>query len=311
MVERVATPPRGTPQKSSGVPEGVTPEKSGPEHLKEQQEKNEHVKTANSPAIKESGVRGVMKEVATRSSPRLKRERQVESSEGEVEREGGPKAKKNVRERLEKVSQAGDGENIKKQKQKRKATKAIKYLGDSEEEVEVEREQAVLTESGTAGKALSLASPSKRAAASPHKQTTPEREDYLVKQSGLTFDKEKSASPVKKRKEARQGGVTTTQSSPLSKKSVSSPAKLVSKPPTKPVTPASKPVRPVSTTPSGPPKISRGNSYRNYMNRSGPKAPGSKVVPEGEENCFEGLTFVITGVLESLEREAAADIVKK
>ena len=31
----------------------------------------------------------------------------------------------------------------------------------------------------------------------------------------------------------------------------------------------------------------------------------------GAENCLEGLTFVITGVLESLERDEAADIIKK
>ena len=31
----------------------------------------------------------------------------------------------------------------------------------------------------------------------------------------------------------------------------------------------------------------------------------------GAENCLEGLTFVITGVLESLEREEASDIIKK
>ena len=31
----------------------------------------------------------------------------------------------------------------------------------------------------------------------------------------------------------------------------------------------------------------------------------------GAENCMEGLTFVITGVLESLERDEAADIIKK
>ena len=303
MVERVATPPRGTPEKSSGVPEGMTPEKSGLEDLKELRQET-CLKGSNSPLIKEkeSTVRGVMKrEISTRTSPRLKRERQAESSEGEVEGEGGPRAKKNVREHL-----TGDSENSKRPKQKMKANKTIKYLGDSEEE----REQAVLTGSGTSGKALGLASPSKKAAASPHKQMTPEREDYLVKQSGLTFDKEKSASPVKKRKEDPQCGVSTT-SSPLSKKSLSSPAKPVSKPATKPATPASKPVKPVSTTPSAPPKLSRGSSYRNYMNRSGPKALGSKVIPEGEENCFEGLTFVITGVLESLEREAAADIIKK
>ena len=31
----------------------------------------------------------------------------------------------------------------------------------------------------------------------------------------------------------------------------------------------------------------------------------------GAENCLEGLTFVITGVLESLERDDAADAIKK
>lgn len=284
MVERVATPPREMPEKSSEVSEGVTPKKSDSKEVR-------HLKGSNSPLIKEkeSTIRGVTKrEVSTRSSPRLKRERQVESSEGEVEGEGGPRAKKE------------DGKNSKRQK---KASKSIKYLGgDSDEEELVEREQAVLTAGGKSGKALGLASPSKRAAAS-RKQTTPDREDFLVKQSGLTFDKEKSASPVKKKKDGPQGGVSTTQSLPPTKP-VSSPAKPVTKPPTKPLTPA-------STTPSGPPKLSRGSSYRSYMNRSGPKAPGSKVVPEGEENCFEGLTFVITGVLESLEREEAADIVKK
>ena len=30
----------------------------------------------------------------------------------------------------------------------------------------------------------------------------------------------------------------------------------------------------------------------------------------GAENCLEGLTFVITGVLDSLEREEAAELVK-
>ena len=35
------------------------------------------------------------------------------------------------------------------------------------------------------------------------------------------------------------------------------------------------------------------------------------VYVSGAENCLDGLTFVITGVLESLEREEAADIVKK
>ena len=31
----------------------------------------------------------------------------------------------------------------------------------------------------------------------------------------------------------------------------------------------------------------------------------------GEDGCLEGLTFVITGVLESLEREQATDLIKR
>lgn len=34
------------------------------------------------------------------------------------------------------------------------------------------------------------------------------------------------------------------------------------------------------------------------------------VCAPGAENCLEGLTFVITGVLDSLEREDAAELVK-
>ena len=32
---------------------------------------------------------------------------------------------------------------------------------------------------------------------------------------------------------------------------------------------------------------------------------------QGEENCLEGLTFVITGVLESIERDEAADLIQR
>lgn len=55
----------------------------------------------------------------------------------------------------------------------------------------------------------------------------------------------------------------------------------------------------------------RKSSYRSFMQRDGPRAVGSKPIPEGEENCLEGLTFVITGVLESIERDDAVDLIQR
>jgi replication factor C subunit 1 len=42
-----------------------------------------------------------------------------------------------------------------------------------------------------------------------------------------------------------------------------------------------------------------------------PVAQGSKVVPTGADNCLAGLTFVFTGILESLSREDGQQLVKK
>lgn len=53
------------------------------------------------------------------------------------------------------------------------------------------------------------------------------------------------------------------------------------------------------------------SSYRSFMARDGPRALGSKAIPEGEENCLEGLTFVITGILESIERDDAVDLIQR
>ncbi|KAJ3037351.1 hypothetical protein HDV00_001776 [Rhizophlyctis rosea] len=54
-------------------------------------------------------------------------------------------------------------------------------------------------------------------------------------------------------------------------------------------------------------------NYRAYMERrnAGPAAPGSKEIPEGEENCLAGLAFVFTGDLSSISREDATDLVKR
>jgi replication factor C subunit 1 len=45
--------------------------------------------------------------------------------------------------------------------------------------------------------------------------------------------------------------------------------------------------------------------------RPGPQAPGSKELPIGNEDCLSGLTFVFTGVLESIDRDDAVNLVKR
>ncbi|XP_042340871.1 replication factor C subunit 1 isoform X2 [Plectropomus leopardus] len=53
------------------------------------------------------------------------------------------------------------------------------------------------------------------------------------------------------------------------------------------------------------------SAYRNYLNRDGPRALGSKEIPQGEENCLEGCVFVLTGVLESIERDDAKSLIER
>nr|XP_012147257.1 PREDICTED: replication factor C subunit 1 isoform X2 [Megachile rotundata] len=51
--------------------------------------------------------------------------------------------------------------------------------------------------------------------------------------------------------------------------------------------------------------------YQQYLQRGGARNPGSKEIPVGAEYCLAGLSFVITGVLDSLEREEAEELIKK
>ncbi|XP_064652761.1 replication factor C subunit 1-like [Lineus longissimus] len=88
-----------------------------------------------------------------------------------------------------------------------------------------------------------------------------------------------------------------------------------SSPPKAKETPKTSPGKPTSTNTS--PKATPGTSeknraaYRNYLHREGPRALGTKEIPEGAPNCLEDLTFVVTGVLESLERDEAKSLVEK
>nr|XP_011459476.1 PREDICTED: LOW QUALITY PROTEIN: replication factor C subunit 1 [Fragaria vesca subsp. vesca] len=51
--------------------------------------------------------------------------------------------------------------------------------------------------------------------------------------------------------------------------------------------------------------------FMNFGERKDPPHKGEKDVPEGDPNCLAGLTFVISGTLDSLEREEAEDLIKR
>lgn len=50
--------------------------------------------------------------------------------------------------------------------------------------------------------------------------------------------------------------------------------------------------------------------YQQFKNRAPVLNPGSKEIPKGKPDCLKGLQFVISGVLESMEREEAVDLIK-
>ncbi|XP_071854658.1 replication factor C subunit 1-like isoform X1 [Apostichopus japonicus] len=45
-----------------------------------------------------------------------------------------------------------------------------------------------------------------------------------------------------------------------------------------------------------------GPAYRSYLQREGPRCLGSRELPKGEEACLDGLSFVLTGVLEYFDK---------
>ncbi|XP_065847370.1 replication factor C subunit 1 [Euphorbia lathyris] len=51
--------------------------------------------------------------------------------------------------------------------------------------------------------------------------------------------------------------------------------------------------------------------FMNFVERKDPPHKGEKEVPEGSPDCLAGLTFVISGTLDSLEREEAEDLIKR
>ncbi|XP_061178272.1 replication factor C subunit 1-like [Saccostrea echinata] len=105
----------------------------------------------------------------------------------------------------------------------------------------------------------------------------------------------KKASPVK---------FTPKKSPPVVSETAATPrSETTSKPGAK--------ASPTKVSPDTPSLAKKGSMYRSYLNREGPQALGSKEIPEGGENCLESLTFVITGVLESMERDEAKSLIER
>ncbi len=63
-------------------------------------------------------------------------------------------------------------------------------------------------------------------------------------------------------------------------------------------------------TKSSGPESNKGKWLGGRIDRATPPQLGSKTVPRGRKGCLEGLTFVLSGVLNSLKREDAEDIIK-
>ncbi|XP_068607069.1 replication factor C subunit 1 [Brachionichthys hirsutus] len=95
--------------------------------------------------------------------------------------------------------------------------------------------------------------------------------------------------------------------------SSSSDAKVTPKTRMTPITVRTSPRKPLSqsTSPDDAPKTFNTSAYRNYLSRDGPRALGSKEIPQGAENCLEGFVFVVTGVLESMERDEAKSLIER
>ncbi|KAI7885021.1 DNA replication factor C, large subunit, partial [Lichtheimia hyalospora FSU 10163] len=65
-----------------------------------------------------------------------------------------------------------------------------------------------------------------------------------------------------------------------------------------------------TSTEDAAPAPKKKNFYQ-QMNREGPRALNTRPLPVGKPNCFQGATFVISGILETITKETAEDLIKR
>uniref|UniRef100_A0A8C3AYC8 Replication factor C subunit 1 n=1 Tax=Cyclopterus lumpus TaxID=8103 RepID=A0A8C3AYC8_CYCLU len=126
---------------------------------------------------------------------------------------------------------------------------------------------------------------------------TPKKEPAKVKASS-------KLAMMKKKKEEQDDGSKG--------KMPASPTKMLISPKKEPLASPSSVKKSTSTSPEDAEKKKVNSAaYRNFLNRDGPRALGSKDIPQGGENCLEGCMFVLTGVMESIERDAAKSLIER
>uniref|UniRef100_A0A8C6VSH1 Replication factor C subunit 1 n=1 Tax=Naja naja TaxID=35670 RepID=A0A8C6VSH1_NAJNA len=121
------------------------------------------------------------------------------------------------------------------------------------------------------------------------------------------------STPLKQQAEAIKTENGTSKGENLRKGTVTPTGKTISPKTKTPTKVKVSPEQPKSISPEDSAEKKRTNytAYRSFLNREGPKALGSKEIPQGGENCLEGMTFVITGILESIERDEAKSLVER
>ena len=95
-------------------------------------------------------------------------------------------------------------------------------------------------------------------------------------------------------------GLTLPKKGPTPPKKELTPLKKRPTPPKKELTPPKKEPTPPKKDLQETPKLSRGASYRAYLDRGGPKAPGSKAIPKVYENSIVTLILIIMHCIEKV-----------
>uniref|UniRef100_A0A3B3V084 Replication factor C subunit 1 n=1 Tax=Poecilia latipinna TaxID=48699 RepID=A0A3B3V084_9TELE len=186
------------------------------------------------------------------------------------------------------------------------------------EDEEFARTLAMLDTEPQPKKVISVSVPSKTSRTPPEDVISPS-----PKKSPAAVRASSKLALMKKRDEAKdEGAKSKAPASPRKNKtspkkepraSSISDMKFTPKAGTTPTALKTSPTKPeVTTSPDDAEKKKMHTlAFRNYLNRDGPRALGSKEIPEGAENCLEGCVFVLTGVLESMERDDAKALIER